>query len=1010
MRKRALSPTPKRASKLSRGFLPLKSESVQPTSGRQLADNEEDRISELVDDILIIILSFMKTKEAAVTCVLSKRWRYLWASLPRLDFSCDANLRERVVGYSEQQHKERLQKETLIFINWVNSVVKMHQAQTLEECRIDFPFDEEHFNHVVDAWIEFALSKKVQRLVLDFSMAFGILSFPSIYNFPDVLSRMTSSLFDFSLDGYTFPNFRLPVTSVLSDVALVGLTSLKTLYLNCVNVKQEVVDHIISHCPVLEEFSLFFSAFVGYFKLAGTALKLKHLTLIRCRGLRCIEICDTNIVSFKYDGWKRSTKLHLKNLPRLVELYVKMWDSPISHAFDPISGLFSHLESLALSLGGFVNERAYDRIPRPRDVDYFDIVSYPSKLFKLRHLVVNMEMIGDFGLLKLVPLINACPYLQRFVLQLSWDEKHIRMAKRVIKTIECPHQHLKVVELAGYYGRVSDVELAMYFIQNAVALERMIIIPKSTYQDLPEIETENEIVDKKEIKREEKARQSAIGIALVERRYPPKRLTDIIQFSMRKRALSPSPKIAKGKKRRILKLCRSFLPLKSEKSESVQPTSGRQSADHNEEDRIGELADDILIIILSFMKTKEATATCVLSRRWRYLWASLPRLDFSCNAYLREIPYSEQHREETFEKESLIFIHWVNSVVKMHQAQTLEEFRIDFPFDKEHFNHVVDSWIAFALSKRVQRLVLDFSPTFGFMRCPSIYTFPDVPSPVTSSLSDIPPYLLSLVTSTLSDVSLAGLTSLKTLYLNCVNIKQEVVDHIISYCPMLEEFSLFDSAFVGVGYFKLAGTALKLKHLTLIGCRGLRYIEICDTNIVSFKYDGLFSHLESLTLLFSGFLNDRAYDHIPRRRDVDYFDIVAYPNKLFKLRHLVLCWPNGDDIRMTEGMLQLRWPNRIRLTKKVGETNGCSHQHLKVVELAGYYGRVSDAEFAMYFIQNAVALERMIIIPKSTYQALPEIDTEVVDKKEIKREEKARRLAKQQLEGNVPPTIDLVIH
>ncbi|OMO73459.1 hypothetical protein COLO4_27089 [Corchorus olitorius] len=718
MRKRALSPTPKRAkgkkrriSKLSRGFLPLKSESVQPTSGRQSVDNEEDRISELADDILMIILSFMKTKEAAGTCVLSRRWRYLWASLPRLDFSCDANLRERVVGYSEQQHKETLEKESLIFIHWVNSVVKMHQAQTLKECRIDFPFEKEHFNHVVDAWIEFALSKRVQRLVLDFSMAAYILSYPSIYTFPDVPSPVTSSLSDVPLVGYTFPYLLSPATSTLSDVSLVGLTSLRTLYLNCVNVKQEVVDHILSHCPMLEEFSLFGSAFVGYFKLAGPALKLKHLTLIRCRDLRCIEICDTNIVSFKYDGLKRSTELHLKNLPRLVELYVDTWESPISHTFDAISGLFSHLESLTLLFTGFVNERPYDHIPRPRDVDYFDIVAYP-KLFKLRHLVVNMEMIGDFGLLKLVPLINACPYLQRFVLQLSWTEKHIRKAKKVIKRIECPHQHLKVVELAGYYGRVSDVEFAMYFIQNAVALERMIIISKCAYQDLPEIETE--IVDKKEIKREEKARRRA----------------------------------------------------KEQLQGNVPPT-----------------------------------------------------IDL---------------REETLEKERFMFINWT----------------------------------------------------------------------------------------------------------------------------------------------------------------------------------------------------DGAYGRIARPRDVNFFDIVAYP-KLSKLRHLVVNMEMIGDFGLLKlvplinacpylqkFVLQFSWieiEKHVRIAKNVIKTIECPHQHLKVVEFAGYYGRVSDVEFAMYFIQNAVALERMIIIPKSAFVWLPVTNTtivqkKIVQKKKIKREAKARRRAKEQLEGNVPPTIDLVIH
>ncbi|OMO82692.1 hypothetical protein COLO4_22884 [Corchorus olitorius] len=397
-------------------------------------------------------------------CISNLFWGFLPFKFPpgrRFPLRARRRLRqpksETVQPTSARQREETLEKERFIFINWVNSLVKMHQGQTLEEFRIDFPL-EKNFSHVVDAWIQFALSKRLQRLVLDLSPTLGTGHLDWNYTFPNVLSPVTSSL------------------------SLVGLTSLTTLYLHHVNLKQEVVEHIISYCPVLEELSLIYSVFMGYFKIAGPALKLKHLSLLYCPGLKCLEICDTNIVSFKYGGWKNSTKLHLKNVPQLVELYVDMMDSPLSHAFDPISGLFSHLESLTLiSFGLLADGDDY--------VDYFDVVAYP-KLSKLRHLAVNMETSGDDGLLKLLSCFD-----------------HGRRTEEVVETIECPHQHLKVVELAGYYGRVSDVDFAMYLIKNAVALERMIIIPKATKVSLPAINTKTARMEK--IKREEKARRLA---------------------------------------------------------------------------------------------------------------------------------------------------------------------------------------------------------------------------------------------------------------------------------------------------------------------------------------------------------------------------------------------------------------------------------------------------------------------------------------------------------------------
>ncbi|KAL3504366.1 hypothetical protein ACH5RR_034207 [Cinchona calisaya] len=87
--------------------------------------------------------------------------------------------------------------------------------------------------------------------------------------------------------------------------------------------------------------------------------------------------------------------------------------------------------------------------------------------------------------------------------------------------------------------------------------------------------------------------------------------------------------------------------------------------------------------------------------------------------------------------------------------------------------------------------------------------------------------------------------------------------------------------------------------------------------------------------------------------------------------------------------------------QKDEESSKISLGHLKTIEFLGYYGRTSELELVNYFLENVVALERIIVDPRNQEMNYGH--------KMIDREEVARSFAKQQLEGLIPSHVKLEI-
>ncbi|GKV42511.1 hypothetical protein SLEP1_g49906 [Rubroshorea leprosula] len=123
----------------------------------------------------------------------------------------------------------------------------------------------------------------------------------------------------------------------------------------------------------------------------------------------------------------------------------------------------------------------------------------------------------------------------------------------------------------------------------------------------------------------------------------------------------------------------------------------KHDGDEDVYDRISALPNVLRTHILSFLPTKEAVRTCVLSKRWKFAWTSISELEFI------EAGVSGTNRrinEQGFEK-------YVDGVLGRHDALFINKFILQCwcrDFHHQHLPLHVSKWISTAIALNVEEL------------------------------------------------------------------------------------------------------------------------------------------------------------------------------------------------------------------------------------------------------------------------------------------------------------------
>ncbi|KAK9052906.1 hypothetical protein SSX86_029536 [Deinandra increscens subsp. villosa] len=319
---------------------------------------ECDRISQLPDDLIHKILSFLDIKQAMGTSALSSRWQYVWTSMPCLNFS------------SAKFHK------LPDFSKFVTHVLSRRNNE-IDVSSVKLHFRGKYTQVFVKRILDYAFSHKVQQLNVT-RLDGKKMEVPfSLFN--------SQSLKHLTLNGSCYPN------SILTP-PIWDLPALTTLNLISVTLYDDSTDKCAG--------------------LFSNCANLKNLTLRTCglMGSNDFNICHPGLSSLRLEDVRNGANVVT---PQLKKLTIKYCRCELQISAPRLS--FLHFEdshyyrSMDLSADFLSLQKVDIHIPcySIDKEDAHGIVSLLQQLHSVKFLTLNLEIIKTLS--SFVELISHLP-------------------------------------------------------------------------------------------------------------------------------------------------------------------------------------------------------------------------------------------------------------------------------------------------------------------------------------------------------------------------------------------------------------------------------------------------------------------------------------------------------------------------------------------------------------------------------------------------------------------------
>ncbi|KAK4268317.1 hypothetical protein QN277_024992 [Acacia crassicarpa] len=337
-------------------------------------------------------------------------------------------------------------------------------------------------------------------------------------------------------------------------------------------------------------------------------------------------------------------------------------------------------------------------------------------------------------------------------------------------------------------------------------------------------------------------------------------------------------------------------------------------------DRISHIPDELLLHILSSksLQTKDVVATSVLSKRWRSLWHSIPKLEFL------------DQRFDRYES----FLQFVDATLNLVDPKSVKMFVLKCERIEEYYEvslGKVDSWLNTVLKSKLEYLNLWFPNGYYFLiRVP-------LPSTIFKCRSI---RILKLARVNVSDLSDVNLPSLKTLHLTNVEFPNpESLALLLSKCVRLEELLLL-------------GLEFPDDEVTTLNIGKLHNLVIAFVPVELFPMEAI-SNVTFLCLHKHNVFGDYEF---PAFYNLSHLEIYLGQNGWTSMFSCLPSFPKLETLIIRESGKGLDW-----LMETSPDVPPCISSHLKTFVLLGFSYSQSEFEIVRFIMMKATVLRSVII-------------------------------------------------